>query len=83
LNVPGRFLALGADEAGFALEPYDAAQPLLLTYSTYLGGSGQDAATSVAVDASGNAYVAGWTESTDLPEAAGTRLGSREEWTHM
>lgn len=38
-----------------------------LIFSTYLGGTGRDAATSVAVDAGGNAYVAGWTTSADFP----------------
>jgi hypothetical protein len=38
-----------------------------LVYSTYLGGSGQDAAWAIAVDSSGNAYVAGYTGSTDFP----------------
>jgi len=37
-----------------------------LVYSTYLGGSGQDAG-SIAVDEAGNAYVAGRTDSTDFP----------------
>lgn len=36
-------------------------------YSTYLGGSGADSAQSVAVDASGAAYVAGNTSSSDYP----------------
>ena len=39
----------------------------LLIYSTYLGGSGFDAATAIAVDSVGNAYVAGDTQSTDFP----------------
>ena len=36
-------------------------------YSTYLGGSGVDAGTAIAVDAAGNAYVAGATSSTNFP----------------
>ena len=38
-----------------------------LVYSTYLGGSGQDAGGSIAVDAAGDAYIAGDTSSTDFP----------------
>lgn len=42
---------------------YDCA----LVYSSYLGGSGSDAAAGIAVDAAGNAYVAGTTNSKDFP----------------
>lgn len=47
-----------------------------LIFSTYLGGSGQtgrfDNATAVAVDGSGDVYVAGSTPSTDFPTLAAT-----------
>jgi len=38
-----------------------------LVYSTYLGGSADDYGEGIAVDAAGNAYLAGMTDSTDFP----------------
>jgi uncharacterized repeat protein (TIGR01451 family) len=38
-----------------------------LVYATYLGGNGFDGGSGIAVDAPGNAYVTGWTGSTDFP----------------
>ncbi len=38
-----------------------------LVYSTYLGGTEIDYGTALAIDASGNAYVTGYTNSIDFP----------------
>ncbi len=40
-------------------------------YSTYVGGYEDDIVVSVAVDDSGNTYLAGWTSSDDFPELNG------------
>jgi len=42
-----------------------------LVYSSFLGGSRDDGGTGVAVDASGNAYVTGFTGSANFPTTAG------------
>lgn len=41
--------------------------PSSLIYATYVGGSGKDEGNAIAVDGSGNAYVAGATVSPDFP----------------
>ena len=54
----------GATNA-FALELNSTGSTLM--YSTFLGGTGTDVANGLALDSSGNAYVAGSTTSTDFP----------------
>jgi hypothetical protein len=75
-KAPAQFVASGPNEATVAARRRHRLEPMVMTYSTYLGGSGEDSGTSIAVDAAGNTYIAGWTESTDFPETAGTRLGN-------
>jgi len=42
-----------------------------LDYSTYLGDSSNDYGQGIAVDSSGNAYVTGYTDSSNFPMVAG------------
>ena len=57
--------SLGGNHAGSYdafLAKYDASGGFL--WSQHIGTSSSDISTSVAVDASGNAYISGWTEGT-------------------
>jgi len=67
------FPTMGSFQSGYAGGQYDAFIAKLdpagsaLVYSTYLGGSGTDWGSAIALDGSGDAYVTGYTSSTDFP----------------
>lgn len=73
--VRAKFAILSNDHLGsqivFRVAAYDSSKPLVidpvLTYSSYLGGGFADEAYSIAVDASGSAYVVGATASSNFP----------------
>jgi hypothetical protein len=79
--IDGRFLLARDNTASFAIGDYDRSQPLVidptLSYSTYLGGTGDERGTGIAVDSSGRAYVSGVTDSLDFPVRGGVQSHNR------
>jgi hypothetical protein len=73
--VQGRYTIRGRYEVGFEVGRFDRSRPLyidpVLSYATYLGGSAYDSSTAIAVEASGNSYITGWTNSTNFPVTTG------------
>jgi hypothetical protein len=78
-EVSGGYVRTGPQQVGFQVGPYDTRLPLVidpvLAYSTYLGGSGQEDAFGMAVDANGYVYLTGETNSTDFPTTPGAVQG--------
>jgi hypothetical protein len=69
-TTPGAFqthFGGGTDAFLTKLDPTGAA----LVYSTYLGGGGEEVPFGIAVDGSGNAYLAGFTCSRNFPVTPG------------
>jgi len=57
-------------------------QASALVYSTYIGGTGFEEGEAIAVDSSGNAYIAGNTGSLNYPTTAGalqTKMGGMDD----
>ena len=71
---------LGGNRVSFKLGSYDHTRPLVidpvLSYSDYIGSTGDDAGYAVAADAAGNAYVGGISTSPSLPGAPQGRPGA-------
>ena len=74
-EISGGYKILAAHTVGFAIGDYDHRLPLvidpLLSYSTYFGGTANDAASAVAVDTNGFVYVTGETLSANLTTTNG------------
>ncbi|MFQ5481774.1 MAG: SBBP repeat-containing protein [Nitrospinaceae bacterium] len=70
----GRYVLHGNRGVGFEMDAYDAAHPLVIdpiiverTYATFFGGMNTEIGASLTLDSGGNIYLAGQTQSTDLP----------------
>jgi hypothetical protein len=68
--IDSRFV-VDENRARIQLDSYDHGHALVIdpvvSYATFIGGTGDEAGTAVAVDAGGNAYVTGYTQATNFP----------------
>ncbi len=72
VEVAGSYRLISPNSFGFSFdEGYDPSLPLIidpvLTYSTFIGGSGSEYCRGVQIDTSGNVYIVGYTNSADFP----------------
>lgn len=72
VEIEAAFEGIEENAYGFQVEEYDKdyeliIDPLVLVYSTFLGGSFTDAGRSIAFDSTGSMYVAGYTDSVNFP----------------
>lgn len=75
-EIAGSFRDAGEGLLGFRIEgAYDRSLPLVidpvLQFSTFFGGQIRENASAIALDPSGNIYVAGLSASADFPRTAG------------
>jgi hypothetical protein len=70
--VKAEFMDLGGGEFGFGVGSYDHERPiiidpLVLVFSTFIGGAKSDSVENIVVDSQGAVYGAGYTYSSDFP----------------
>jgi hypothetical protein len=75
-EIAGAYRRLDARTVGFSLAEYDPTRdlvidPVVVGYSTFLGGSGSETVFALGVDAERSVYVAGFTTSVNFPTSDG------------
>lgn len=75
-EIEGRYVIKGNGQVLFDVKKFDTRKPLVidpvLAYSTEIGSGGNEYAYSIAVDASGSAYITGQSISSAFPTTAGS-----------
>ena len=83
--VGARYALMGSSGYGFEVDAYASRHPLILDpgieYDTLLDGAGADRGAAITLDAAGNAYVTGYTSSSDFPTTPGA-FGSAPLYGH-
>jgi hypothetical protein len=81
-RIGGQYVIQADGSIGFRVGPHEPNATLLIdpslsvAYATFLGGTGSDTASGIALDAAGMVYVGGTTtSSTTFPSSAGNRIG--------
>ncbi len=77
-EVAVRYRMIGESIVGFVVGEYDRSRelvidPVVLGYSTFLGGTNDEAAFGIAVDVDRNTYIVGTTQSPDFPSRGGVQ----------
>lgn len=80
-SVPTRFRIIDARRYGFSAPDRDCSRPLVvdpgILWGAFVGGNGQDFGHAVAYDdATGDVFLAGGTQSSNLPQATNTFVGA-------
>src|SRR6201984_56045 len=83
-EVAGNYALASGNRVKFVVAEYDRSLPLVIdpvlrplaSYSTFLGGTGDETGFGIAVDGAGDAFIAGSTSSIGFPVVAGTAFGA-------
>jgi PKD repeat protein len=72
IPVRAEFIKIEGNTYGFKVSAYDekhelVIDPLVIPYSTYLGGTDVDYGYAIAVDSQGSAYITGYSNSFNFP----------------
>ncbi len=71
IRVDAGYFLLASHDVGVRLTKYNHSLPLtidpVLSYATYVGGSGSNSINALAVDSNGEAYIVGSTDTMDFP----------------